>query len=173
VNPGDSHDDPEHQLGTVLETVWLPCLDRTPADFQDAWTMPLAPYGKVPEELLLAKEAARSLWVALKRKRSPEVPVELLVVTDDGGSDRRGLSVAMAVSKVLGFPFDSTVWMPRRGPDWKASKDTADDTQLVNSHIYSMVRSAAGLVLGDVPLKPSPKPASRNWALLGSSGWLK
>jgi predicted phage terminase large subunit-like protein len=172
VDPGSNLEVPEHRLATVLETIQLQCLDNSPADYQDSWKTPLPEYGKLPEEVLLSRETAKSLWVALKRKRSPEKPIELVVVVDDGDSDRRALSVALAICKSLSFPLESTVWMPRMGESWKASTATAADEKLVNGHIYNMVRSAASLVLGDVSLKVAVNK-KRTWALLGSSAWLK
>jgi hypothetical protein len=111
------------------------------------------------------------VWTVLKRKRSPVVPVELIAVADNGHGDRRALSLAFAVCDAMRRRRSATVF--RVGvEDWIA-KDTAQDLETVNQHVYSTIKAANALVLGDVPLKPAPRPQRRSWALLGSSSWLK
>ena len=70
----------------------------------------LQPYGKIAADLLLEKMQAKSIWVPLLRKY--ERPYSVLLVADDGGTDRRALSVAFTIADVLHHDRAATISKP-------------------------------------------------------------
>jgi hypothetical protein len=152
-------------LAKLLETVTLQFLDRQPAEFREQWNELIPPWNKPITELTLTKEQAKHLWVRLLAKRPEGDYVDCIVVADCGETDRRALSVALGISKALALPVGKTVWVPRFGEDWRADEKTAADDQLVNAHIFEMVKAARSLVIGGaIPLRPAPRPKSYSFA---------
>jgi hypothetical protein len=161
-DPGDDSI-PAHKL-KLIEAVAVQCLDKVPEDFTDAWNETIAAQ-------LLGQQEAKRIWITLKRRRCPETPIELIAVADSGNGDRRALSTAFAIADAMARKRSSTL-MRVGMEDWLA-KDTPEDLDGTNRHVYATVKAAHSLVLGSVPLKPLPKTPQRSWALLGSSSWLK
>jgi hypothetical protein len=130
--------------------------------------------GRLPEQLILSRDAAKALWVQLCRKRPEGQFIDVIVVVDDGGTDRRALSVALAITKALSLPWKTTVWFPRMGEGWTADDTTMADATMVNSYVYEMVKQGKSMVIGGtIPMRPAPPPKQRSWALLGSAGGLR
>jgi hypothetical protein len=154
-SPGDDSI-PEHKL-KLIEAVAVQCLDATPEDKAAEWNETVAAQ-------LLGQQEAKKIWSTLKRQRSPAVPVELIAVADHGNGDRRALSVAFALADALARKRSSTVL--RVGVENWIATDTSEDLELTNRHIYDTVKAANALVLGSVPLKPSP-PAPKMLSFAG------
>jgi hypothetical protein len=80
----------------------------------------------------------------LLTRQYPFAP-EVVVLADEGGEDRRGLSVALALADVLRLPRRETIY--RRGDEnWHA--DAPD--QVVNQHMVDTVKACRSLVVGHV-----------------------
>jgi hypothetical protein len=148
-------------LAKLLETVTLQFLDRQPAEFREQWNDPIPPWNKPITELTMTKEQAKKLWVRLLAKRPEGQYVDCLVITDSGGTDRRALSVALAIAKSLSLPVRNTIWAKRFGEDWQADDKTVLDNTKVNAHVFEMVKAGRSLVIGGaIPLRPAPRPKS-------------
>jgi predicted phage terminase large subunit-like protein len=172
VDPGNPVEVPEHRLSKVLDTITVSCLDKAAEDYQDYWHTPID--GRLPEQLILSRDAAKALWVQLLMKRPEGTYIDVIVVVDSDDGDRRGLSVALAITKALSLPVAKTVWAKRYGENWHADDKTAADVRLVNSHVYDMVKQGRAMVIGGtIPLRPAPNSKKRSWALLGDGRWLK
>jgi hypothetical protein len=163
-NPGESTL-PAHKLN-LIEGVALQFLDNAPEDFTSAWTEPVPGYSYLPSDLLLNQMEGKKLWACLKRKREPSVYVEVIVVADDGGSDRRALSLAYAIADAQRFRRSRTI-LRMAAPDWKPSEDDAElkDTALINPHAYTVAKQSSAMVIGGgIPLKPQPRPKMLSFA---------
>jgi hypothetical protein len=129
-----------HGCRELLEALTLEAPDVAPAELQDKWEEPLAPYGRPPAELVLRPEThGKRLWAVLLARREPAAEVLLLV--DGGGGDRRALSAALAIADALRLPRPTCLYVDAQ-PD-------ADVTQLTpgNGHFYAVIKAAKGLVI--------------------------
>jgi hypothetical protein len=146
-DPGDASI-PEHKL-TLIEAIAIRCLDVTPEEKAAEWTDTVA--GQ-----LLGQQEAKRIWTTLKRRRSPEVPVEVIAVADNGNGDRRALSTAFAICDAMARKRSATLL--RVGLDGWIPSDTDADLKPANRYIYETIKAANALVLGSVPLRPSAPP---------------
>jgi predicted phage terminase large subunit-like protein len=136
TDPGPESTLPPHALTKLLGSVVLQFPDIEPADYQDKWDQPVPPYDKLPADLIMNRAHGKSLWSTLTRNRS-EHP-EVLVIHDDGGNDKRALSVALAVRSLW--------WgtITRIGhEDWEPGPKEAPP----NRHVFEMTKSCRSLVV--------------------------
>jgi len=132
---------PAHALLKCLGGAVLEFADVQPSEHQERWDEPIAPFGKPCGELLLTPQEAKKAWSLVLRKR--DVPAKVIVVCDNGGQDRRALSVAMALCDLLRLPREASIH--RLGDEnWKASKGTLAPSE----HVFQTVKAARNLVLG-------------------------
>jgi predicted phage terminase large subunit-like protein len=131
---------PKHGLAKLLGSMVLPFLDSTAEEHQPTWTEPVATYGKPASDLLLNRETGKQLWRCLLGKR--DIPVEIIVIVDQGGADRRALSVALGICDRLGLPREIVFRLS--DPGWKAT--TA--TKAPNEYIYAMTKNTREMIVG-------------------------
>jgi hypothetical protein len=131
---------PKHGLAKLLGSVLLPFLDSTAEEHQPTWTQPVAPYGKPASDLLMNRETGKQLWRCLLGKR--DTPVEVIVIMDQGGSDRRGVSVALGICDVLGLSREIVFRLDDQ--DWKATSAT----KAPNEYVYGMTKYTRETIVG-------------------------
>lgn len=100
-DPGDETPPPKHGIHKLLGEVSLTFADLDPAELQDRWLEPMAPWGVVPDKLVMSQGEAKKLWSMVLRKRADQH--DCVVIADDGAADRRGLSVAYSLCDQLGL----------------------------------------------------------------------
>lgn len=128
---------PPHSCLKLVEGVRLTFADVAPSEVQDAWDVPLESCGRKPEEVIMRPEDGKRMWAAISKKRSGPAPI--LMFVDDGGDDRRALSLAMGVSDVIGQP-RSAIHRPSR-PDEAVSGDPP------NAHVHAVVKASRSSVM--------------------------
>jgi predicted phage terminase large subunit-like protein len=131
---------PKHGLAKLVGSVALGFLDSTAEEHQGTWTEPVAPYGKPASDLLMNREAGKQLWRCLLGRR--DTPVEVIVLVDRGGPDRRALSVALGICDVLGLSREN-IYRPS-DPAWKATPAT----KAPNEYVYGMTRNTRETIVG-------------------------
>ncbi len=131
--------EPPHGIVKVLETLDLVCADVDPANLQDVWNEPLAPYGRKPEELILSRETCKKLWACLTRRR--DVPWEAAIICGPGNIP---LSVARGAAQGLGLREAESVYDVATG----GSQDSVLLTgPAQNKFIFDLVKSTRCLVV--------------------------
>jgi hypothetical protein len=122
----------------LVEFLVLAFADLDPADLQNSWGAPIAPYDRPADELIMTRETGKKLWSFLLRRRgwAPEV----FVLQDNG--DRRALSVAYAIADVLRLGRSKAIYKAD-GEGWQADEDTAPP----NRHVYEMTKRSRGMVI--------------------------
>jgi hypothetical protein len=125
----------------------------------DKWTEPIPPW-KTPDQLIMHKqEHGKKVWSLLSRYTDPAA--EVWVFQDDGGQDRRALSVALAVCDTVSLERASSVF--KVGDDgWRADEKMAPP----NPHAYAVTKSAKGLVIGQIVIGFGSLKAD-----MGVGGW--
>lgn len=108
-----------------------------PADHQDSWEEPVAPYGFPCEAIMAKAEQFAPAWQVLLKQRIHRP--EMIAVMDDSDS-KRALSVALAICDGMGLPRIETVC--RSDEAWQAGEKEAPPLP----HIYRECRKARGLV---------------------------
>ena len=131
---------PKHGLAKLVGSVALCFLDSSAEEHQSTWTEPVAPYGKPASDLLMNRETGKQLWRCLLRKR--DTPVEVIVIVDRGGSDRRALSVALGICDVLRLSREN-IYRPS-DPTWKAMPDS----KAPNDYVYCMTKNTRETIVG-------------------------
>jgi predicted phage terminase large subunit-like protein len=122
----------------LLASLALAFADLDPADLQESWGQPLAPYGRPAEELVMSPETGKKLWSFLLRRRDPAP--EVFVLQDDG--ERRALSVAYALAEVLRLGRRGTI-CKASDLEWKAREEEAPP----NRHVYEVTKRTRVLVM--------------------------
>jgi predicted phage terminase large subunit-like protein len=122
----------------LLASVELAFADIDPAAHQETWQMPVAPYNRPAEELVLDREMGKKLWSQLLRRRDPIA--EVFVLQDE--NERRALSVAYGIADALDLPRRESIYR-LSDLDWMAQpKDPAP-----NRHIYDMTKRTRAAVI--------------------------
>lgn len=126
---------PLHGLSQVVDRHAVRCCDLDPAEIQDRWHEPVAPWGLPPERLILDRDGAKKLWAFLTKKR--EQPWRLVVVS--GPDDRRARSVAEGIFQVFGRHQAAFADLGEP-PD-------GDAKPALNKHLVELVKLGRSLVL--------------------------
>lgn len=117
-----------------VEKLDMTFADLDPADYQVSYGQPLEPWGRPVAEIQLSREQAKRFWsCALKKHDSPW---QVLILADQGGEDRRALSVAMAVADMLRIP-RSAIFLP--GCD---NKEEMIEDDPPNQWVYEITKQA-------------------------------
>jgi predicted phage terminase large subunit-like protein len=136
--PAGSATEASPESGRLPACLALAFADLDPADLQETWGAPLAPYGRSAAELIMTEAMGKKLWSFLLRKRGPAPAV--FVLQDDG--DRRALSLAYAIADVLGLRRSAAIC--RLGKDgWQAQPGDVPP----NRHVYEMTRRTRNKVV--------------------------
>jgi hypothetical protein len=130
---------PSHSMRRLEDSLVLEFADMDPKEQQETWGLPVPPYGRPAEQLVMDKgEHAKKIWKLLLKRRPG--PFDVLVVSHDGGpDDRRAASVAAAICDTLGLA-RTAVFRPDR-PDEKLEGPAP------NGHVYATVRAGRALVV--------------------------
>jgi predicted phage terminase large subunit-like protein len=131
---------PKHGLAKLVDSVVLSFLDSSAEEHQSTWTSPVPPYGKTASELLMSTETGKRLWGCLLRKR--DRPIEVIVIVDGGGSDRRAFSVALGICDVLRIPRVKICRICDL--EWQATADY----KAPNEYVYAMTKSSREMIIG-------------------------
>lgn len=129
---------PAHGLRLLDQPLQLSFANLDPAQHRGPWTEPVAPYGLPIEQVVMNRDQGKKLWSYLTRKRT--LHPEIYVLADSG--DGRALSLGYAICDLTRLPRERTLF--QMGKEWKA---TPEDV-IPNRHIYDLVRTARGLVVG-------------------------
>lgn len=92
--------EPELQLGDIIDSVSLQFVDIHPEEVQETWSDTLEPYNKRPEELVIQREHAKKLWAFLLKRRDRN-PTTIILVCD---GSRKARSIAKGIREVLNLP---------------------------------------------------------------------
>ncbi len=130
---------PMHALNAVLDMIQLKFIDLQASEAQDTWHDPIAPYDKKADELIMAREHGKRLWAFLLKQRGGNPLV--YVIQDEGGNDRRAMSVAHAVCNILHLPIGQAIYQPSC-PDI-----SQEGKQAPNQHIFDMTKACRGMVM--------------------------
>jgi predicted phage terminase large subunit-like protein len=141
---------PKHGLAKLVDSVVLSFLDSSAEEHQSTWTSAVPPYGKTASELLMSRETGKRLWGCLLRKR--DRPIAVIVVADGGGSDRRALSVALAICDLLRLPRPKIC--RACDLDWKATPDY----KAPNEYVYAMTKSTRETIVDGTFLLAVARP---------------
>lgn len=133
-SPDASAITPDHAIQKLAGVHHVRCLPESPEYYRETWTLPLAPYDKLPGELVLDKDRCRKLWKFLLQRREPTA--RCLVFADDGVSGL-ALSAARGVQKALGLP-DGVLLLA--DPEAKAGEAPLP-------HVAELVKSTRHLVI--------------------------
>jgi hypothetical protein len=136
---------PLHGISRLVDCLTVRFADVDPAEHQKQveegklkWDDELPEHGAPMSTVVFKAEQARELWRFINKQRA-DPKHEVLVVQDEGGADRRALSVAYALCDGLRLMRGKTVWRPSL-EDWKAGeKDKAP-----NVHVYMVVKAGRG-----------------------------
>jgi hypothetical protein len=123
--------------GELIGSLVLPFADLDPADHQATWNEPVPPYGQTADQLIMNREVGKKLWGFLLRRRGANPTA--IILQDDGGRDRRALSIAHALARRLqGAP---TIHQ-RRDNEWVPVKDDVPP----NKYIFDMTKATREMV---------------------------
>jgi hypothetical protein len=131
---------PKHGLAKLVNSVVLRFLDSTAEEHQNTWTEAVAPYGKPASDLLMNRETGKQLWRCLLGKR--DTAVKVIVLVDQGGSDRRALSVALGICDVLRLSRENIYRLA--DPTWKA----LPTWKAPNAYVYDMTKNTRETIVG-------------------------
>lgn len=121
----------------MLDSVRVCFLDATPEERESDWHEMTE--ANVPVcDSVFNKHQGKAVWTMLLRKRTNNPQV--IVVQDDGGKDRRGISLALAVADVLG--------RSRNAIRWEADLNWNLIGKAPNEFIYGLMTSARNSVAG-------------------------
>src|SRR5262249_12673462 len=144
LDPIGSQELPTHNLANVLGWCVLRFSDLDPADHRSTWDQPIEPYGKTADQLAMDKqEHAKKIWSLLTRFELGTVMPEVVVITDQGGTDRRAESIALGISDTVALKREDSI--SRLGDESFKSKK---EDQAPNQHVYQTIKSARHLVIG-------------------------
>jgi intein/homing endonuclease/phage terminase large subunit-like protein len=135
-----SDDPPHHALENLIGHCKLTFADIDPAEKQESWDQPVEPWGVPASQLVIMLQEAKKASALVLKKR--DTAAQVIVVCDNGGEDRRGLSVAMALCDLLMIPRENGIWW-LENPTWKCVKDM----KAPNEHAWLMVKRSRGLVV--------------------------
>ena len=131
-------DMPANELQKVIDYRALSFADIQPSEYQEQWNEPVKEYGQKPAEIIMRREEGKYLWSFLLKRR-PEHP-RIYVVVDQGGQDRRAVSMAYGMCDAMLLPRKSTVWQP-------ANPDNSCEGDPPNLHVYEMVKASREMVV--------------------------
>jgi hypothetical protein len=120
------------------DALTLAFADLDPEDCQSTWGLPVAPFGRPAEELILTPAIGKKLWSFLLRRRDP--PPRGIVLQDDG--DRRALSLAYAIADTLRYPRSQSIVRAGREESPEPDADAPP-----NQHVYDLTKRARALVV--------------------------
>lgn len=129
---------PTHALSKLLDYRALSFADIQPQEYQDKWDMDIPEFGQKPGEVIMSREDGRYLWQFILKRRDPS-PLMYFIV-DDGGEDRRGLSVGYAICDALFLPRKKTIYQP-------GNPDTNNEGPAPNAHVYEMTKACREMVM--------------------------
>lgn len=129
---------PANACQDLLDSLVLQFADIQPLEHQESWDKPLSAYGKKAEQLTMNREHGKKLWAFLQRKRPRNW--DTLVIQDDGGQDRRALSLALAVCEQWGRKPENTVFR-LDAPDNKVQGVPP------NAHVFHITKQGRMLVV--------------------------
>ena len=131
-------DKPANELQKVIDYRALSFADIQPSEYQEQWNEPVKGFGQKPAEIIMRREEGKYLWSFLLKRR-PEHP-RIYVVVDQGGQDRRAVSLAYGMCDAMLLPRKSTVWQP-------ANPDNSCEGEPPNLHVYEMVKASREMVV--------------------------
>lgn len=127
---------PQHGLSRLVDFLILPVNDVDAAERQDRWEEPVPPWNLPPAQLLMTPESGKKLWGFLLKTR--QINPTVIVVQDDGGTDRRAQSIAYAIVDVLRGG-RKLIYRP-------TGVDNKDDGPAPNQTIYACVKKGRSMV---------------------------
>ena len=130
---------PQNGLNNRIDWLDLAFDDVQPSESQENWETPIRD-GMTCSEVMFQREQGKRLWSFLLKKRQNNPSV--IVVQDDGGEDRRGLSLTYAIADVVGRP--RKMIRLEAEPD-KVFEGTEKPT---NKHVYDVVKLSRSMVAG-------------------------
>jgi predicted phage terminase large subunit-like protein len=110
----------------LLGSLMLAFADLDPANAQQTWEAPIAPYDRPAAELIMTRDMGKKLWSLLLRRRDPIA--EVFVLLDD--NEGRALSIAYAIADVLKLPRRETIYTLRT-MDWSARPEDVPPNRYV------------------------------------------
>jgi predicted phage terminase large subunit-like protein len=122
----------------LLDSLVLAFADLDPANAQETWEAPIAPYDRPAAELIMTREMGKKIWSLLLRKRDPIA--EVFVLLDD--NERRALSIAYAIADVLTLPRTETIYS-LGSMEWSARREDVPP----NRYLYEMTKGTRGMVI--------------------------
>lgn len=129
---------PKHSLTKLLDYQAMSFADIQPMEYQDKWEEEVPEYGQKPGEIIMGREDGRFLWKFILKRRDPG-PLMYWIV-DDGGEDRRALSVAYGICDALFLPRKKTIYQA-------GNLDTNSEGPAPNLHVYEMTKATREMVM--------------------------
>lgn len=137
ANPGVEESVPDHGMSRLQATAHLRFADRTPDELKGVWTMKTKSGIAVPD-LLMSRGDGKRFWSHVLKKHEPAT--QLFVIVDEGGKDRRAMSLAMALCDVMRFPREKCLFNA-------ADPETKQVGKPGNEHVYELIRSTRHMVM--------------------------
>jgi hypothetical protein len=122
-------DFPDLSKGKIIARHRINCADIAPSEVVDSWS-------QEQQDNVFSSQQSKSLWTFLTD--GPNQGWHSLVVIDEGGRDRRALSLAMALADSMGFP-RSTIYV-------SGEKDIDTSVAAPNHHIYATAKRGRNLI---------------------------
>lgn len=129
---------PSHVLTKLLDQKVLRFVDMEPADFQDKWGEKIPPWNLPVEDLVMKPAQGKKFWSIITKKRDPSV--EVFVFVDNGGEDRRAVSLAHAVCEIMNLDKEKSIVHP------SVYYNDEDEVKL-NKHVVQTVKKCRGMVV--------------------------
>lgn len=124
-------------LTNLQEQMLVQFADIIPANYQETWDQPIAPYDRPAAELVMTREHGKQLWRFLTKNRTP--PPELYVLVEESGN--RSDAIAKAITDVLRIPRSAIHYAD---PDNSEGKEKEKPH---NEHVYDVMKAARGAVM--------------------------
>ncbi len=132
---------PPHQCNKLIDApLCLSFTDQTAEEIAHRWETIVQPHGRPAHELLMSRDQGKKLWAYLRRERGAGLP-EVILIADDGGRDRRALSVALAIADMMRCGRQVVLSMEQ--PD----ETYGDGDEPANRYVYDITKTARHLVL--------------------------
>lgn len=138
-----------HSMAGILEQTILHFSDIDPKEIQEKWLEPHNEYGQVPQDLIMTREVGKRMWSMITKKRIGKVP-EVLVVSDEGGKDRRAMSMAYGIADMMRLPRSSICEIGKDDvldrEDYDGGKRHETDN-IPNRYVYDLTKISKNLVV--------------------------
>ncbi len=127
---------PQTQSDKLIDHVIVTFADLSPADLQQVWDQPLTPWNKLPADLIMSRQHAKSIWSCITRKRTRQP--DTILVCGEGSIPQ---SLALGICDALHLERKKTVEM--LGSEEVFGKDTLP----LNLHIFQTIKDGRFLVV--------------------------